>query len=307
MKPSRSRRYGAVLHLPNQGRLIVSTDLHGNLGDFRKLEGLFRTAMEESAGDTYMLFCGDMVHGPIYTRKNWPRRLGTYYPDESVELIEAFIELRKEFPGRVFATLGNHEHSHLGGPQTRKFHKIPSETEFFEQTAGKDRMEYFRTLFASLPILVVGGRGLVFCHGAPRVLSANLAAVARVNYFKVEARKINEMFSVPVIGELLWCRQAGPLVIRRFLKRVEVDQQRNGVVLYGHDPISSGYAVRSPEQICFSTSFGLKNKNKVYADFDLSREFRSAYDVRPGYELKHLYPEEADQKSPLLQTASAMA
>jgi hypothetical protein len=303
--PSGSRRYGAVLHLPSTGKLVVSTDLHGNLIDFKKLQKLYEEAAEENDGDVYMLLCGDLIHGPIYTRKNWPRRLGTYYPDQSVELIEAFITMRQKFPGRIFAILGNHEHSHLGGPQTRKFHKIPSETEFFELTAGKERMDIFRALFASFPILSVAGKGIVFTHGAPRVLTATLDEIARVDYFDVNVKKINEMFNIPILGELLWCRQAGPLVIRRFLKNIEVDSQRNGVVLYGHDPISSGYVVRSPEQICFSTSFGLKNKNKIFLEIDLSREFKTAYDLRPGIELKHLYPEEADEESPLLLKAEA--
>lgn len=304
--PSGSRRYGAVLHLPASGKLLVSTDLHGNLGDFKRLQRRYEELVELNDGDVYLLLCGDLVHGPIYTRKNWPRRLGTYYPDQSVELVEAFIAMRTKYPGRIFALLGNHEHSHLGGPQTRKFHKIPSETEFFEQSAGKERMDVFRALFASLPILCVAGRGLAFTHGAPRVLSANIDEIARVDYFDVNVKKINEMFNVPILGELLWCRQAGPLVIRRFLKKIEVDGQRNGVVLYGHDPVSSGYVVRSPEQICFSTSFGLKNKNKIFMEVDLTREFRTAYDLRPGVEILHLYPEEADEESPVLQTAKAV-
>ena len=138
-----SRRYGAILHLPPRGTLVASTDLHGNLPDFECLEQRFRTLMS-TEGDAYLLFCGDLVHGPIYSRKQWPRRLGTYYPDQSAEVIKRFVALREEFPGRVFSLLGNHEHSHLGGPHTRKFHKVPSETEFFEQTVGAARADEIR-------------------------------------------------------------------------------------------------------------------------------------------------------------------
>jgi len=288
-----SKRYGTILHIAPRGRLIVSTDLHGNFGDFQTLVANFEEALEESDGDAYLMFCGDLIHGPIYSRAKWPRRLGTFYPDESVRLVSAFLALREKHPGRVFAILGNHEHSHLSGPDTRKFHKIPSETEFFESSAG-ELMEKFRLAFASFPLLSIAGRGLVFCHGAPRVIKGGLDEIAKVSYFGHEGKRINDMYCTPIIGELLWCRQAGPLVIRRFLRRVEVNGQRNGVVCYGHDPISSGYAMRTPEQLCFSTSFGLKNKNKIYLDIDLTREFRSAYDLRPGMELKSLYPEEVD-------------
>ena len=35
-------------------------------------------------------------------------------------------------------------------------------------------------------------------------------------------------------------------------------------------------------------------------ELDLAREYRSAYDLRPGLELRHLYPDEADESSPLM-------
>ena len=279
-----------MLHIPAHGRLIASTDLHGNYGDFLALKGRFEEALESHDGDAFLLLCGDLIHGPIYTRRNWPRRLGSYYPDESAAVVDGFLELRDRHPGRVFALLGNHEHSHLGGPFTRKFHKIPSETEFFEQSVGEDRAEYYRKVFASLPLVAVAGRGLVFTHGAPRVLASSIHDIAAIDTMKAGARKINAMFALPVVGELLWCRQTGSLALRRFLRLVEVDGQRNGVVLYGHDPISSGFDRRSPEQICFSTSFGLKDKNKVYVEIDLAKTYRVATDLQEGQEILSLYP-----------------
>jgi len=136
-----------ILKLPDHGRLIVCTDLQGCLRDYQAIVEIFEKTMRET-GDAHLLFTGDLVHGPCYPRDNWPEHLGDYYPDQSVELIEAFEALQREFPGRVFSLIGNHEHSHIGGPHTRKFHKIPSETEHFERSLGPRRTKQFKELVA---------------------------------------------------------------------------------------------------------------------------------------------------------------
>lgn len=287
---------GKILHLPARGRAIICTDLHGNLPDFERVVAAFRAAHAESDGDAYMLFTGDLVHGACYPETRWPEHLGSWYRDQSEELLDAFCALREEFPGRVFSLIGNHEHSHVGGPHTRKFHKKPTETEFLERTLGPEKTEAVKALFRSFPILALIGRGMVVTHGAPRVLVAGYDEIKNVEYGGHEDKTIREMIEVPILGELFWCRYAGPLAVRRFLRRVERDGQRNHVVVYGHDPVRKGYLREGAEQLCFSTSFGLRNEKKVYLDVDLSREYRSARALRYGVDILPLYPELARKR-----------
>lgn len=290
-------RYGKVIRIPAQGRAILSTDLHGNLGDMQRVVAAFRQALAEERGQAYLIFTGDLVHGPCYPRDNWPEHLGDYYPDQSVELIEAFEALQREFPGRVFSLIGNHEHSHIGGPHTRKFHKIPSETEHFERSLGPRRTKQFKELVRSLPIAAVIGKGVVVTHGAPRVLEATFAEICAVEYAGHEEKQIREMLTVPILGEMFWCRSAGPLVVRRFLQRMEVGGQQNHVVVFGHDPVRRGYLREGDEQLCFSTSFGLRNGRKVYLDLSLTREYRSVRFMRYGVDILPLYPDLATRRA----------
>lgn len=290
-------RYGKVIRIPPQGRAILCTDLHGNLQDFERVVAAFREALEEQSGEAYLLFTGDLVHGPCYDEETWPQHLGDYYPDQSVELVEAFEELRLEFPDRVDSLIGNHEHSHVGGPHTRKFHKKPSETEFFEASLGSaERVRWFKDLVLSFPIAAVIGRGVVVTHGAPRVLEASFAQIAAVEYTGHEHKSINEMLQTPILGELFWTRSSGPLCVRRFLQRMELEHQRNWVVVFGHDPVRRGYLREGDEQLCFSTSFGLRNSKKVYLDLDLTREYRSVRYMRYGVDVLPLYPDEATSR-----------
>lgn len=296
MPGSSVERYGKVIRFPQQGRLIISTDLHGNLPDYRRVVAAFKQALEDTDGEAYLLLSGDLVHGPCYTREQWPEHLGDFYIDQSVELVDDFMALQRELPDRVFALIGNHEHSHIGGPHTRKFHKSPSETEFLEASLGPKKTARYKELFRSLPIAALAGKGIVVTHGAPRVLAASFAEVCGVEYGGHDAKSIREMIAEPILGELFWCRAAGALVVRRFLERMELGGQRNWIVVFGHDPVRKGYLREGDEQLCFSTSFGLKNEKKVYLDLELSREYTSVRQLRFGVDILPLYPELAHKR-----------
>ncbi|MGE0713093.1 MAG: metallophosphoesterase [Planctomycetota bacterium] len=290
------KRVGKVLHLPARGRAILCTDLHGNLPDFLAVVEAFREAHAETGGDAFLLFTGDLVHGPIYSPRNWPEHLGSFYRDQTEELVDSYLALTEEFPQRVFSLIGNHEHSHIGGPDTRKFHKDPSETEFLEQTIGEQKAQRYHELFHSFPIACLLGRGIVATHGAPRVLEAGYDEICQVRYTGHEKASIRDMLEVPILGELFWARNCGPLAARRFLRRMEVNGQANYIVVYGHDPVRKGYLREGAEQLCFSTSFGLKNEKKVYLDLDLTREYRTVRALRYGADILPLYPELAAKK-----------
>src|SRR5688572_11204268 len=123
-----------LLHLPARGRLLVATDLQGNLRDFDRMADLFRAALVENEGEAHLLFTGDLVHGPHLEPEEWPDFLGEYYRDDSMGVVEGFLDLRRKNPGKVHALLGNHEHGHCGGPHTAKF--APDEVELLESIVG---------------------------------------------------------------------------------------------------------------------------------------------------------------------------
>ena len=70
----------------------------------------------------------------------------------------------------------------------------------------------------------------------------------------------------------------------------------------GHDPVRQGWAREGHEQLCFSTSFALKNARKVYVELDLEREYRTVDDLKLGRDIRWLYPELslARKKKPLI-------
>lgn len=271
-----------ILHLPDRGRLLVATDLQGNLRDFRRVEEIFLGAGD----DAHLLFTGDLIHGPHLEPEDWPEFLGAYYRDESPAVVDGFLALRERLPGRVHAILGNHEHAHVGGPHTAKF--APDEVLLLEAIVGPDGAEKLRRLFSELPLVAVAPCGIVFTHGAPAAAidSIDEVTAARIDHLGINAPP--DIFQVPVIGPLLWARSAPAAVARRFLAAM------GGLLsVYGHDVVPEGFERIGDEQMIVSTSFGVEDENKVYLDLDLAARYTTTHDLREGHEIAPLYPDEA--------------
>src|SRR5690606_2350616 len=60
-----------VVELPDRGRLIVGTDLQGNLADFERLVEHFVRAHEEHPDGAFLVVTGDLVHGPEIPEQHW--------------------------------------------------------------------------------------------------------------------------------------------------------------------------------------------------------------------------------------------
>jgi hypothetical protein len=110
-----------VIRLPDKGRLLVCTDLQGCMRDFQRMVHVFEQALIQYQGDAHLIITGDLIHGPHIDPEDWPDFLGEYYRDQSGEVMIAYAGLAAQYPGRVHALLGNHEHGHVGGPHTAKF------------------------------------------------------------------------------------------------------------------------------------------------------------------------------------------
>src|SRR4051794_10093407 len=89
-----------VLHLPDRGRLIVATDVQGNVADFDRVATIFEDAARSPEG-AYLVVTGDLVHGPELTEAEWPDYLGTFYNGDSKTVLQHARELAQRHPGRV--------------------------------------------------------------------------------------------------------------------------------------------------------------------------------------------------------------
>jgi hypothetical protein len=277
---------GKVLRLPAHGPLLFCTDLHGNLRDFNRMRELFLIE-RKLHGRASLLFCGDLVHGPCFRRRDWPDYLGTFYEDQSGDLIEGFMALASAYPGDVHCLLGNHEHSHIGGPHTPKFWE--DETAYFEGIVGPERTRRYRSLFRSFPLVAVSRCGLTFTHAAPNVEIESLSALEQLQYGGHQQLNLASVYAMPPLGRLLWARRCPTAVAARFLATVSSGGELQRVVVFGHDIAPEGYERFDAHQLMLSTSFGLLDEHKTYLRVDLEKRYGSAHDLRQGHELLPLY------------------
>ena len=277
-----------VLRLPAEGRLIVCTDLQGCLTDFLRVVDVFMEAWNQSNANAHLLITGDLIHGPHWERHEWPEFLGEYYRDASGEVIDAMLQLSRQYSGHIHALLGNHEHGHIGGPHTAKL--AADEVALLEQILGEQRTERMKTWFRQLPIAAIAPCGIVFTHGAPAAEISSVRDIEQADLDTAEGETPSEVLITPILGPLLWARSASATVAKKFLRALD-----SHIAVFGHDVVAEGFRRIGDEQIIVSTSFGVTNANKVYLDLDLSRDYRQVSDLRVGHEILPLYPSEAHQ------------
>jgi hypothetical protein len=267
-----------VLRLPDHGRLLVCTDLQGCMRDFKRTVDVFEQALLKHQGDAHLLFTGDLIHGPHIDPEDWPDFLGEYYRDASGEVMIAYAGLASQYPGRVHALLGNHEHGHIGGPHTAKF--AADEVALLEQILGPSGTARMRGIIHTC--------GAVFTHGAPAAQIDSLAELEAADLSGAHYASPLDVLDTPIVGKVLWARSATEAEARRFLRAMG-----GTMAIFGHDVIPEGFECSGDEQMVVSTSFGVFDSNKIYISLDLGARYRNIHDLRIGHEILPLYPDKA--------------
>lgn len=277
-----------VAVLPDRGVLIAATDLQGNYGDYLALRAIYERE-ERDGNEPFLLLQGDLVHGPggeLTAPDAWPEHLGTFYEDRSRELVLDYLEFSRT--ARTVALLGNHEHAHIGGPVVSKFHM--DEAAVLDDALGDDK-ERVHDFFRSFPLVGVSRAGAVFTHGAPRATARSLEDFEKLSYEGYGGISLGDMYHEGVVGALLWARAASREHARALLDATKLGDEPQSFVAFGHDVVQEGYERIGDEQLCYSTSFGLHDVNKVYLRLDLSKRYASVHDLAEGVEIRLLYPE----------------
>jgi hypothetical protein len=275
-----------VIRLPDKGRLLVCTDLQGCMRDYKRMVEVFEQALITYEGDAHLLITGDLIHGPHIEPEDWPDFLGEYYRDASGEVMIAYAGLAAQYPGRVHALLGNHEHGHVGGPHTAKF--AADEVALLEHILGPAATSRMRGIIHTFALAAISKCGAIFTHGAPAAQIDSLADLEGADLSGAGLASPLDLLDTPIVGKILWARSATEAEARRFLRALG-----GTVSVYGHDVIPEGYETIGDEQIIVSTSFGLFDQNKVYLNLDLANRYRSVHDLRVGHEILPLYPDKA--------------
>jgi hypothetical protein len=264
--------------LPDRGRALVSTDVHGNLDDFLAL----RRAFEVMEGEAHWVILGDVVHAPDErARRSEP--LLYDYQDGSMRIVEQILELEKLYPGRIHFVLGNHDHGHVGGPHTHKFHR--DEVAHLESTLTEGEKEVMRGLFSRALLAVAAPCGVLLSHGSP---DATLQRLEDLDRIKDLGAPGDPYLRAALASFLLFYGQPDA-TCERFLENMSKSSGLDlRVVVHGHDRTESGFFVEGNWQLCLCI-FGAPREAKRYLVLDLAARYRWAADLRDGVEIRRVH------------------
>lgn len=260
--------------LPRRGILLISTDLHGKRDSFEALRARFE-ALRAVERETHWALLGDLVHGPSAAAR---ARSPLYdYDDDSPALIDAVFELRERFPEHVHFVLGNHDHGHVGGPHTRKFHD--DEVLALEARLSPTQHERAQRLFGEALLALAAPCGLLLTHGSP---SAELHDLRQLDALALDARS-------ELLRSLLTDYGQRGEVTARMLAQVSATSGLDlRVVVHGHDRDESGIFVEGGNQVC-PVIFGAQRALERCLVVDLAARHDDAAALREGLEILRVH------------------
>jgi predicted phosphodiesterase len=267
--------------LPARGVLLVSTDVHGNLADFVRLEEIF-AAESAREPETHWVILGDVVHGPDATaRASHPYWYG--YEDESMAIVDRILAAEATAPGRVHFVLGNHDHGHVGGPHTAKFHA--DEVAELESGLSEAQRARLRGLFARAMLAAVAPCGVLMTHGSP---DASFERLSDLDEVPLELKEMSDV-QARMLRALLTSYGQPAEESRAMLGNVSRTSGLDlRVVVHGHDRDENGFFREGGNQVC-PVIFGAAREEKRYVRLDLGARYDDAEALRDGVEIVRLY------------------
>ena len=243
-----------LIELPDYGRLIVVTDLHGNFDDYEYYLSLW----DETDPDFHIIFAGDLIHATDESC------------DGSVEILDDAMAKSREFPN-FHTLLGNHEWAHITNQNIYKLDKSLL-WEFKNLISNKKgciepHLTGYVEFFKTMPYFARTANGLFISHSGPSDKVKSLEAFEKI--FEGD-------YSSPILYDFLWNRYNKVTDYTKSDIDDFLDAVGSKVMVVGHCPVES-YRVYG-NQIIVSSSFN--TEMKTYLDIDLSMEIADIKDVQ---------------------------
>ncbi|WP_372751953.1 metallophosphoesterase [Labilibaculum sp.] len=275
------------------GRLMIVSDLHGNVFDFRQILTVYTNLKREGKAD-YLVFLGDLIHAYPGKRK-----------DASLEMVQELMRLRANEPGSdVICLLGNHEMVHI--------YQIPLHrgnlefTSWFEKRMKGRRAEIVR-FFMQMPFMLRTQGGVLLNHAGASNRYKNDEAfnlewfqnykhqpefTAHIKNIDTYHPELGAEFMETVEGDFLWDvlmngneRQYGeeyPNLVEDLLRFASVDRKHSPMtrLVSGHIGVDEGAETIGSRKLRLCTSAGcLRDLEKKYLLIDAQKEYAHASEL----------------------------
>ncbi len=247
-------RKGSLIELPQIGKAMIITDIHGNLDDYNRFMDIWNDFEDEN---NHLIITGDFIHS--ISLQN----------DKSIEIVDD-LKHRLKTGDNFHVLLGNHEWSVIsnktiykaGANLSLNFELLLKER---YKKRWKEQIEILSNFFKDLPLAVKTQNKVFISHSGPSKYIKNIYDV--INIFNSDYRENKGLF------DLLWNRYGkyNRKDLETFLENVG-----SRVMIVGHTPVKGAKLVYN-NQLIVSSSYS--DGKKAYVELDLEKEIKNGKDV----------------------------
>ncbi len=246
-------RHEQVVHLPSEGEVWMTGDLHDHRHNFTKL---LRAADLPNHPQRHLIL-HELIHGD---------HIDATGAEDSWQTLFRAAELKCDYPQQVHFLLANHDLAQIYGEGIMKAGL--SVCEAFNAGVRRDFGESadqvivaITEFLLSLPLAARTTTGLFFCHSLP-----GESQIPKFDY---------GVFDRPLSGadykrrsgaayQLIWGRNIPPAAVAEFAQQVGAQ-----ILITGHQPQDSGYSVNGPQHLILASD----HNQGVYLPLDLGQSY----------------------------------
>jgi hypothetical protein len=248
-----SLRQEQVVHLPAEGELWMTGDIHDHRRNFDKL----LKAVDLGNNPQRHLVLHELIHGDHYDQEG---------AEESWNTLYRAAELKCDFPEQVHFLLANHDLAQIHGKGIMKAGLSVCEafTKGVRKAFGEQRNVVnvaITEFLLSFPLAVRAPNGIFCCHSLPT--DSQIDAFD----YSIFDRPLEGKDYSPKTGavyQLIWGRGMTPETVDKFLERVDAQ-----LIITGHQPQEMGYAVNGDRHLILASD----HNQGVFLPIDLSETY----------------------------------
>jgi hypothetical protein len=248
-------RHEQVVHLPAEGEVWMTGDIHDHRTNFAKL---IAAADLENHPHRHLIL-HELIHGDHYDAKG--------AEDSWVTLYKA-AELKCDHPNQVHFLLANHDLAQIHGEGIMKAGL--SVCEAFNAAIKRDFTERHALVtvaitefLLSLPLAIRCPNGILFSHSLPtddQIRSFDFSVFNRPLSAHDYRRRVGPVY------QLIWGRNTSPEGVAIFADKMEAK-----IIITGHQPQESGFLVNGDRQLILASDHnqGVFLPIKLHKEYDM--------------------------------------
>lgn len=249
-------RQGAVIDLPDTGRLVMTGDLHDHALNFHRIVHLAQL----DRSPHHRLILHEMIHGPARVNGR----------DLSIRLLALGAACKIRYPDQVYLMQSNHELAQFNGESILKdgvsqVDAFDAGIDFLYDDRADDVREAMNAMIRSLPLAVRCANGVMCCHSLPAPRKIDTFDKTVLDRVPTDA-DLSAADGGGHAYHMVWGRHHTQKVADELAEAWGIE---GGVFVMGHQPAEMGYETQGQTMLILASN----HAHGVALPIDLGRRY----------------------------------